>query len=135
MDADRLREITLFQGLSARELEELSPMLDEVEAEAGRELALQDALGHEFFVLLEGSCEVRDGDRHIRTVSAGDFFGEIALLDSERRTVTVVSTTPVRVAVITRANLRAMADRYPQIDARLRDAIAEHRARDAAGSQ
>jgi CRP-like cAMP-binding protein len=135
MDADRLHDITLFQGLSAGELKELSPLLDEVDVEAGRNLALQDALGHEFFILLEGSCEVRDGDRQIRTVSAGDFFGEIALLDSERRTVTVVTTTPVRVAVITRANLRAMADRHPQIDARLRDAIAEHRARDAAGSQ
>jgi CRP-like cAMP-binding protein len=135
MDANRLHDITLFQGLSARELDEVAPLLDEVEVEAGRELALQDALGHEFFILLEGSCDVRDGDRHVRTVSAGDFFGEIALLDSERRTVTVVSTTPVRVAVITRANLRAMADRHPQIGARLRDAIAEHRARDAAGSQ
>jgi CRP-like cAMP-binding protein len=135
MDANRLHDITLFQGLSARELKELSPLMDEVDVEAGRNLALQDALGHEFFILLEGSCEVRDGDRQIRTVSAGDFFGEIALLDSERRTVTVVTTTPVRVAVITRANLRAMADRHPQIDARLRDAIAEHRARDAAGAQ
>jgi CRP-like cAMP-binding protein len=134
MDADRLHDTTLFQGLSARELEQVAPLLDEVDAEAGRDLAQQNALGHEFFVLLEGSCEVRDGDRQVRTISAGDFFGEISLLDSERRTVTVVSTTPVRLAVMTRANLRAMADRHPQINARLRDAIAEHRARDAAGS-
>ena len=134
MDADRLRDITLFQGLSERELEEVSPLMDEVDADAGRNLAQQNALGHEFFVLLEGSCDVRDGDRTSAAISAGDFFGEISLLDSERRTMSVVSTTPVRVAVITRANLRAMADRHPQIDAHLRDAIAEHRARDAAGS-
>jgi CRP/FNR family cyclic AMP-dependent transcriptional regulator len=135
MDANRLHDITLFQGLSARELEQISPLLDEVDVAAGRDLAQQNALGHECFVLLEGSCDVRDGDRHIATMTAGDFFGEIALLDSERRTATVVSTTPVRLGVMTRANLRAMADRHPQIGARLRDAIAERRASDAAGSQ
>jgi CRP-like cAMP-binding protein len=135
MDADRLEHIALFQGLSARELADVAPLLDEVDAQAGRDLAQQNALGHEFFVLLEGSCEVRDGDRHVAMIAAGDFFGEIALLDGDRRTATVVSTTPVRLAVMTRANLRAMADRHPQINARLRDAIAARRARDAAGSQ
>lgn len=135
MDAEQLKEIPLFQGLSPKDLEHLGPMVDEVDAKPGRELTRKDALGHEFFVLLEGTVEVRDGERAVRTLAAGEAFGEIALLDGERRTLTAVAMSPVRLGVMTRANLRAAADRYPEVGRRLRDAIAEHRARDAAASQ
>jgi CRP-like cAMP-binding protein len=129
MDAGKLQEIPLFQGLSSRDMERLGPMIDEVDVGPNRPLAVEDTLGHEFFVLLEGTCEVRVGDAAVAELHAGDFFGEIALLERDRRTATVVATTPARVAVMTRSAFRDMSVRYPEIGARLRSAIDERMAR------
>ena len=134
MDASELSTIPLFDGLSDTELGGIAPLFDVVDVEPGKELALKDRLGHEFFILLDGECQVQYGDRAPRPLNAGDFFGEIALLDSDRRTVTVVATSPARLAVTTGANLRTIAIRNDAIDRRLRAAIEEHRARDAAAS-
>jgi CRP-like cAMP-binding protein len=129
MDAAKLSQIPLFTGLSQRDLERLGPMIDEVDVGANRPLAVEDTLGHEFFVLLDGACEVRVGDQVVAAVRPGDFFGEIALLDSDRRTASVIATEPSRVAVMTRSTFRDMSQRYPEIGERLRAAIDERVAR------
>jgi CRP-like cAMP-binding protein len=131
MDAHKLQDVPLFQGLSSKDLDRLGPMVDEVDVGANRPLAVEDTLGHEFFVLLEGTCEVRVGDETVAELHAGDFFGEIALLERDRRTATVIATTPARVAVMTRSAFRDMSRRYPEIGARLRAAIDERMSRAA----
>ena len=129
MDAATLKPIPLFEGLSERDLERLAPMMAEVRVGKSRPLTVEDALGHEFFVLLEGTCEVRVGDGTVAEFGPGDFFGEIALLERDRRTASVVATTPARVAVMSRPAFRDMSIRYPEIGARLRAAIDERMAR------
>jgi CRP-like cAMP-binding protein len=124
MDAAKLKDIELFQGLSSKQRDQLSPWLDEIDMNAGRELVTQDTLGHEFFVVLDGTCEVHDGSTHLADIGAGDFFGEIALLETDRRVATVTATSPVRLAVMSRADFRAMQSRFPDIAQRLHDAIA-----------
>jgi len=131
MDAHKLQAVPLFQGLSSKDLDRLGPMIDEVDVGANRPLAVEDTLGHEFFVLLEGTCEVRVGDETVAELHAGDFFGEIALIERDRRTATVVATTPAKVAVMTRSAFRDMSTRYPEIGERLRAAIDERMSRAA----
>jgi CRP-like cAMP-binding protein len=135
MDAEKLKDIALFQGLSNKERAQLAPWIDEIDMQAGRELVHQDALGHEFFVVLDGTCEVRDGSTHLADLGAGDFFGEIALLETDRRVASVTATTPVRLAVMSRSDFRSMSSKFPEIGQRLRDAIVERNANRAARTQ
>ena len=55
----------------------------------GYELAREGQFAHEFFIIEDGAAAVSDGER-IAELGAGDFFGEIGLLETERRTATVV---------------------------------------------
>jgi CRP-like cAMP-binding protein len=48
----------------------------------GDVLFAEGAPGDEFFVLVKGSADVRKDKRHIATLKAGDFAGEIALLSN-----------------------------------------------------
>ena len=91
---ERLAQIPLFQGLSKKELRNLSSLATRLEEPAGKVLTKEGQQGYEFIIVLEGEVEVRQHGEVIAKRGAGDYFGEIALLDNRPRTATVVAVTP-----------------------------------------
>ena len=125
MIADKLAEIPLFASLSKREREQIARAADEVEVAEGKHLAEQGQFAYEFMAIEEGTADVlKDGEK-LRELGPGDFFGEIGLLEAERRTATVVATTPMRLIVIFGPNLRSLEREMPQLSEQLRKAIRE----------
>jgi CRP-like cAMP-binding protein len=80
--------------------------------------------GREFFVLLEGEANVTKDGRTINQLSAGDFFGEIALVSDTPRTATVTATTPVRALVIVDRSFRRLLKDQPEIQSKVLAALA-----------
>jgi CRP/FNR family transcriptional regulator, cyclic AMP receptor protein len=123
MEAARLEGLWLFSSLTREELERVARWTDELEVPAGRELATEGSFAHEFFVIEDGSAAVlKDGER-IAELGPGDFFGEIGLLETERRTASVVADTPLRVIVMFQREFKQMEREMPAVAARLRAAI------------
>ncbi|HWM14547.1 MAG TPA: cyclic nucleotide-binding domain-containing protein, partial [Gaiellaceae bacterium] len=82
--------------------------------------------GSEFFVVVDGEVSVTKDGRELRRLSAGDFFGEIALIwDSPRRTATVTAATPLRFFVLTRQAFRSLIDHHPDIESSVLEALEE----------
>ena len=124
--ADALRRAPLFQNLSRSDLVELAKRTEDLEVEEGKVLAREGDLGSEFFVVVDGEVAVTKDGRELRRLSAGDFFGEIALIwDSPRRTATVTAATPLRFFVLTRQAFRSLIDRHPDIESRVLEALEE----------
>ncbi len=124
--ADALRRAPLFQNLSRGELVELAKRTEDLEVEEGKVLAREGDLGSEFFVVVDGEVSVTKDGRELRRLSAGDFFGEIALIwDSPRRTATVTAATPLRFFVLTRQAFRSLIDRHPDIESSVLEALEE----------
>jgi CRP/FNR family transcriptional regulator, cyclic AMP receptor protein len=96
---DRLRSVPLFASCTDKELSFIASRVDEVDLPAGQVLTKKGESGGDFFIILEGNAEVEAPDRK-RTLSPGDFFGEIALLDNGPRTATVKAVTPMRCLVL-----------------------------------
>src|SRR5262249_10761886 len=71
-----------------------------VDVAPGRVLAREGGAGHEFIIVLEGEVEVRQGDEVVTTCGAGDYVGEIALIERRPRTATVIATSPAVLDVI-----------------------------------
>jgi CRP/FNR family cyclic AMP-dependent transcriptional regulator len=122
---DHLRRVPLFSRFGTRELERLGQLADEVEVGLDHVLAQQGAIGHEFFVVLDGRVMVLDGRTPVRTLGPGEFFGEIALLESEPRTATVRAEGIVRLLVIGHREFHALMDEFPSVRAAVLDAVAE----------
>lgn len=122
---EALRRVPLFEGLSKKELAELARATDELALGAGTVLCNEGALGHEFFVIVDGSVEVTKGGDRIATRGAGDFIGEIALLTRSRRTATVTATTPVRCFVLTDRAFRHVLDENRNVERKVMQALAE----------
>jgi CRP-like cAMP-binding protein len=127
----RLNNVPFFSSLKKKELELIARQADEVDVPAGKVLAQQGTFGDQFFVIEEGTAEVvRDGER-LGELGPGDFFGEMALLDEDRRTATVTATTPMTLIVMTRASFRAVEAGMPHVHAAVRAAIEQRRAQPA----
>jgi CRP-like cAMP-binding protein len=129
VDAKRLEEVPLFAGLSKKERERIAGWADEIDEPPGYKLVDQGTFPHEFFVLLEGSVEVTKDGQHLADLGPGDFFGEIALVEHERRTATVCATTPVRAIVMHARDFGAMRGELPAVCNRIETAIRERLAR------
>jgi CRP-like cAMP-binding protein len=121
---DLIKGVPLFSELGKRELNELASIADEIDLREGKELTVEGQPGREFFVIIEGDAAVRQGDREINRLGAGDFFGEIALVEDRPRTATVVAETPVRALVITDRSFRTLLDRSPEIESKVMSARA-----------
>jgi len=122
---DLIRKVPLFARCSRAELKEIALLADEIDLHEGKEMTRQGALGREFFVLLEGTADVKKDNRKVNTLGPGDFFGEIALVSREPRTATVIATSPVRALVITDRSFRRLLDDAPQVQTKVMEAMAQ----------
>jgi CRP/FNR family transcriptional regulator, cyclic AMP receptor protein len=122
---DQLRRVPLFEKLGTAELERLGQLTDEVEVGLDRVLAEQGTIGHEFFIVLDGRVMVLRGNTPVRELGPGDFFGEIALVESVPRTATVRAEGIVRLLVIGHREFHALMDEFPSVRDCVLDALAE----------
>ena len=123
MDTKELQGIGFFSGLSKQELKRLAQWTDEVTVDEGYELAKEGQFAHEFFVIEEGTADVMQGGSRIAELGTGDFFGEIGLLETERRTASVVATTAMELIVMFEREFRQMERELPSVATRVRSAI------------
>ena len=56
--------------------------------------------GNEFFVIIDGSVRIERGGSTLASLGAGDFLGEIALVDDGPRTATATTESPARLLVV-----------------------------------
>ena len=126
---DLLRSVPLFAECSQKELGRIAAIADELYQPEGTRLIEEGKKGREFFVLVDGTVDVRRNGRKLRTMGTGDFFGEIALITDSPRSATVTATSPVRVLVITsQAFQRLLAD-TATLQPKVLAALAERAAR------
>ena len=122
---DLIRKVPLFARCSRAELKEIALLADEIDLHEGKEMTREGAPGREFFVLLQGTADVKKNSRRVNTLGPGDFFGEIALVSREPRTATVIATSPVRALVITDRSFRRLLDDAPQVQTKVMEAMAK----------
>jgi CRP/FNR family transcriptional regulator, cyclic AMP receptor protein len=114
-----LRQAPLFEGLSKKELTELARRSEDMELDAGTVLCKEGEIGQEFFVIVDGEVEVKRKGRRLGTRGAGDFIGEIALLEDMKRTATVTAKTPLHVFVLTRPTFQHLVNEHPAVERKI----------------
>lgn len=129
-----LANVPLFSECSDKDLRLIARRTEEIQVPAGKELVTQGETGREFFIIVEGSALVlRDGEQ-IATLSAGDFFGELALLDRGPRSATVIAETPMQLLVLAQREFSGLLDEVPSLAHKVAKALAKRvREADQAG--
>jgi CRP-like cAMP-binding protein len=114
---ETLRKVTLFEGLSDRELEAVAHAAKERRFDTGDTVVVEGEGGVGFFVVAEGTARVEAHGQRLGAIRPGGSFGEVALLDEGggRRTASVIAESPVRAFGLTSWQFTPLLEQHPQI--------------------
>jgi CRP/FNR family cyclic AMP-dependent transcriptional regulator len=119
-----LGRVPLFSELPKRHLREIARVAWISEYPEGTAICHEDRLESAFYVIVEGRARVERRGREIARLSAGDFFGEVSLLDLGRRTADVISETPIRCLQLDGSDFRRILNREPLLATRIATGLA-----------
>lgn len=92
--SELLAACPLFRGIDAAGLAGLADLATSVDFPAGHVIARQGEIGTGFFVVIEGSVRVVRNGELVARLGAGEFFGELSVLDRRPRNASVVADAP-----------------------------------------
>lgn len=121
---EMLRETPLFGELDDAELGAVAQVMNECTAGRGEILTAEGGPGDGFFVIDTGEAEASVQGQVTRTMRAGDFFGEIALMTGGNRTATVTATTDLHCYALTPWDFRVLVEDHPEIAWKVLQAMA-----------
>jgi CRP/FNR family transcriptional regulator, cyclic AMP receptor protein len=111
---DMLAEVPLFAALSRRHLGKIANAASAKRYSPGAALVREGGPANAFYVIFDGRARV-DTPKGGIELGAGEFFGEMALLDGEPRSATVVAVSEVYVMAISRPKFLAVLEAEPKI--------------------
>jgi len=127
---EKLAQQPLFAKCSKKELEAAARVGTAIKVDAGYVLTREGRRGYEFFVIVSGTASCTIGDERVNTLGAGDFFGEVALLDGGNRSATIVAETEMEVIVIDSREFSGLLGDAPSASRQIMRTLSE-RLRDA----
>ena len=94
-----------------------------VEVKEGEEILAEGDTGREMYVIEEGRVEIyrkSDGaERSLGVLEAGDFFGEMGLLDDQPRGASARAASDARLLLIDHTTFDQMLRQYPEVSIRI----------------
>jgi CRP/FNR family cyclic AMP-dependent transcriptional regulator len=127
-DVELIGRVPLFDGLSRAHLGRVAALTEETTYNPGRVIVERDTPGRAFYVIVDGTAKVVRGKmvtaRREAELGPGDFFGELALLDGERRAATVIATTQLTTIRIERNAFRRLLREEPELAIKLLEGMA-----------
>jgi anti-anti-sigma factor len=113
-----LERLDIFRDLDPVALETLRGMLLRREFGAGEAVFREGDEGDALYIICRGSAtvsviEMGSDDRRLMTFSQGTFFGEMALLDRERRSATILADEPMSCYVLERSGFERFSHAHP----------------------
>lgn len=112
---DLLASVPIFGKLPRKTLDRLDRLMVERSFPAGSEIVKEGDEGAGFFLITSGSADVRHGSEHLASLKAGDYFGEMALLDGHRRSASIDAVETVNCLVLTRWDFVAEVRSNPDL--------------------
>lgn len=112
---EMLQGTPLWSGLSKQDLKIVAKLSQERKFESGHAIVSKGEAGIGFYLILEGSVEVRSDGRTLSKLGPGQFFGEMSIIDNQPRSADVVAVEPSRVLILSAWSFKAFISDNPKI--------------------
>jgi CRP-like cAMP-binding protein len=120
-----LQRVPLFADLNPEEVAEIARLFKERDFRAGEVIIKEGSGGASFYVIEAGEAAVTIGGQLRATLKAGDYFGEIALLDEGARIATITAVTDLDCYGLTLWEFRPLVEQNGVIGWKLLQTLAK----------
>lgn len=120
MDVEEsLRNVPLFEGFQPKQLKSLARWTTTRSYAAGQTIVSEGQTGLGLYVIQSGKVRISihsaRGEIDLRTMGAGESFGEIALLDDRPRSATVTAVEPTTAVLLDKSQFLAEIHSHPEM--------------------
>jgi CRP/FNR family cyclic AMP-dependent transcriptional regulator len=125
-----LQAIPLFKSLNKRDIVGLLGIIHDRNYIAGEYIFYQGDPGLGLYLIREGEIQIireseKDDKVPLAVFHKGDFFGELALVDSEKRSASAIANSDTKLSVIFKPDLDEFIEKYPKKGIKIVQGIAE----------
>lgn len=110
-----LRAVPLFSELSDRDLKRVLEIAKEVVHTDGQPVVEEDASAAGFHLIVEGEAAVTVHGEEVGTFRAGDYFGEMSIIDGKPRSASVRARGELKTLGIPSWNFERLMDQHPSV--------------------
>jgi serine/threonine protein phosphatase PrpC len=114
-----LKGMQLFRYLSYKELVRVMNTTETLDFPAGAPVIRAGEEGEAMFVVLTGAIRLHQGDVDVATISKGQHFGEMALVDRTVRSLSATAQKPSRLLSINRKDFYSIIKKEPELSVKL----------------
>jgi CRP/FNR family transcriptional regulator, cyclic AMP receptor protein len=111
----QLASVPLLAGLEPRVRRRLAEVGKRRTYAADEEIVREGTTGTALYILLSGDARVEQDGKAIGQLSAGDFFGELALIEEHPRSATVIAATPADCLLFPAWEFTALLEEHPEV--------------------
>jgi serine/threonine protein phosphatase PrpC len=116
---DTIRKMPIFKFLTYKELVRILNITTVREASPGERIITEGEDGEELFIVLSGKVRVHKGETSIVSLTNGDHFGEMALIDKAPRSASVSAEVKTSLLQISRAEFFNIIRKEPRMATKL----------------
>ena len=99
--------------------------IDAHQIKAGSVIFREGEAADQLFVIKSGEVRIQIGNRTITELSAGDIFGEMALIDNEPRSATAVAMTDVELVPVSEKQFLFLVSQTPYFGLKVMRVLAQ----------
>ena len=110
-----LQKAPLWSGLTEKELKVIARSFKELKYESGDIIVRKGEAGVGFYLMAEGTVEVRSDGKVLSTLGPGQFFGEMSVLDGQPRSADVVALEPSRCLAMSSWSFKSIVSEHPKM--------------------
>ncbi len=115
MDTTQLKRISIFEDVRDEDLGIVTTFATSEEVPEGTVIVKEGDFANHFMALEEGTARVMKDGEEVGQLGPGDIFGEMGLLEKERRSASVEATSRVRLIKIERWELQRLKKMVPHV--------------------
>jgi CRP-like cAMP-binding protein len=88
-----LKSSSIFGNLPEQELIDIANVMEEIELDKDEVIFNKGDFGDCLYIIKSGSVHIHDNDHRFATLSDGEMFGELSLLDAEPRSASATAAS------------------------------------------
>ena len=110
-----IKKVSLFYNAQDEVISRLAGITVITNYKAQETIINNGAIGHTMYIIFSGTLKVHDDEHQVALLEKGEFFGELSILDSEPRSMSVSAVTEATLGSIDRKSFYEVLEQFPEM--------------------